>query len=243
MKRILLIGVACASLLAQDTNGIPPRKSATDYPANETSRGSTLAAALLSPVEAKRVFVADLDRAGYLVFEVAMYPVKDGQVDISPDQFTLRTGSTGSVLPTVSPESIVESMYHSKPSGIPKLPGGLDVHTSTTIGYETGGGYPRRNGGVYAGTATTVGVGSAGPNGPGPPPPPATVGKPDRDTLFAELTAREFPNTKATAPIAGYLYFAKPQSKPKNGMYELTCTLMGLSGENIVLSVPTPGKK
>src|SRR5690348_16551367 len=99
MKRSFVMLVAAVTLLAQDNNGIPPRKSASDYAAQETANGTTIGASLLTPAEAKKLFGADLDKAGYMVFEVAVYPVKDGQVDISPDQFTLRAGSSGSILP------------------------------------------------------------------------------------------------------------------------------------------------
>jgi hypothetical protein len=230
MKRSLLTCLAAAALLA-DTNGIPPRKSSADYPARQTEADVTLAAALLSPAEAKKVFTADLDRAGYLVFEVAVYAEHGAQIDLAPDQFTLRIVNDKTIVPTSTPDSIVESMFKGKRS-TPQIPDKVQVYNTATIGYESGG--PGRKGGVYTGGSTTVAVG----NPPAAPPPTSPNAPVDRDALLAELTAREFPATRADSAVAGYLYFAKPQAKPKNGVYELMYIFSGLNGRNIVLQVP-----
>jgi len=237
MHRTLLVCLAVAALLA-DTNGIPPRKSSADYPAHQAAGDVTMGAVLLTPAEIKNAFTADLDRAGYLVFEIAIYPANGAQIDLGPDQFTLRPNPTGSILATVAPNAIVDRMYHGKTSA-PQVPGRVNVTTTTVIGYESGGG-PNRRGGVYAGQSASVGIGDP------PPSPPAPAAGPnlpiDRDQLLAELTAREFPETKATTPVAGYLYFPKPDAKPKSGSYELTYTPADRSGERIVLQVPAKTK-
>ena len=236
MKQTILACLGAAVLLA-DVNGIPPRKSSSDYPAHEAAGGMTLAAALLTPAEGRNVFTADLDRAGYLVFEVAVYPDPGGQFDMAPDQFTLRANTTGTIIASVPPDATVERIYHGKSASAPQVPGKLNVSTTTVIGYESGS--PGRRGGVYAGQSTSVGVGGPPPDAP-PPPPPSGASQPpvSRDQLLAELTAREFPDTKVTAAVAGYLYFPKPDVKPKTGFYELTYTPADRSGERIELQVP-----
>jgi hypothetical protein len=233
MKRSFLVCIAAAALLADGNGGIPPRNKSSDYPAHQTTGDLTLSAELLSPAEAKKVFTADLDHAGYLVFEVAAFPENGAQIDVAPDQFTLRSANDTAIVPTSSPDSIVEAMYKGKRSTVPRVPGKVQVYNTATIGYESGG--PGRRGGVYTGGSTTVGVG----NPPAPPPTPASS-KPavDRDTLFAELSAREFPGARTSTPVAGYVYFAKPGTRPKNGVYELTYIFSGLNGQNIVLQVP-----
>lgn len=237
MKRSLLVCIAAAALLADGTGGIPPRNRDSDYPAHQTTGDLTLAAALLSPAEAKKVFTADLDRAGYLVFEVAAYPGNGAQIDLAPDQFTLRSANDTAIVPTSSPDSIVEAMYKGKRT-TPQVPGKVAVYNTATIGYESGG--PGRRGGVYAGGSTTVGVG----NPPVAPPPPSSSNpQVDRDTLLAELSAREFPTVKTSTPVAGYLYFVKPGGRPRNGVYELTYIFSGLNGQNIVLQVPAKSAK
>lgn len=235
MKHSILAFVAAATLFGGDSGGIPPRPHVTDYPVQRTLDGLTLAAALLTPAEAKTVFTADPDRAGFLVFEVAAYPVEGSRADVSPDQFTLPLGAARELEATLSPEAIVEAMYQGKRS-TPQAPGKVQVYNSATIGYETGSG--GRRGGVYAGGGTAVGVGDPG----AAPTPPSTPAKPsiDRDTLQVELAAREFPNTTASGPVAGYLYFRK-SFKPKGGVYELTFNMSGVGGGQIVL--PVPAKK
>jgi hypothetical protein len=222
---------AAAAIFFADANGIPPRKSNADYPAHQTSGDLTIGAAILTPAEIRNVFTADLDHAGYLVFEVAAYPANGAQVDLGPGQFTLRANPTGSIAATVAPDAIVEQMFHGK-TPAPQVPGKVNVSTTTEIGYESGS--PGRRGGIYTGQSVNVGVGQ-------PPPQPAPTGgskpKVDRDQLLAELTAREFPETKAAAPVAGYLYFPKPDRKPKSGAYELTYTPADRSGDQIVLQV------
>jgi hypothetical protein len=236
MKRSLLAYLAAAALFADGNGGIPPRARSTDYPAQQASGDVTLAAALLTPAEAKKVFTADIDRAGFLVFEVAAYPARGAQIELAPDQFSLRIVNDPTVLPISSPDSIVEVLYKGKRS-TPQTPGKVQVYNSATVGWESGNssGTGTRRGGVYAGGGTAVGIGD-----PGQAAPPSAPSNPpvDRDTLQVELAAREFPVTKATEPVAGYLYFTKPRAKPANGLYQLTFNLSGLNGRQIVVPVP-----
>jgi hypothetical protein len=237
MKRPLLACLAAAALFADGNGGIPPRPSSAGYPVQRALDNLTLAAALLTPAEAKKVFAADLDRAGFLVFEAAAYPGGGAPMDLSPDQFTLMAGAGGTLLATSSPDAIVEAMYPRKPS-TPRAPGKVQVSNTATIGYETGSatGNAGRRSGVYTGGGTAVAVGDPG----AAPPPPSSPSQPpmDRDSLRVELASREFPNATAAGPAAGYLYFAKPRSRPKNGVYELRVVLSGVSGRQIVLPVP-----
>jgi hypothetical protein len=232
MKRFFPICLAACAAFAQGSGGIAPRLQSADYPVRKTSGDLTVAAAMLTPAEAKKVFTADLDRAGFLVFEVAAYPEKGAQIDLGPDQFTLRIVNDPAILSSSTPEAIIAVMYKGKPS-TPQMPDKVHVYTTANVGYESGGA--GRRGGVYAGGGTAVGVGDA----PYPTAPPSTAPAPvDRDTLQVQLAAREFPNTKATEAVAGYLYFSKPQTKPKNGVYQLTFHGSGLNSQPIALDVP-----
>jgi hypothetical protein len=233
MRRSLLAFLAASALFADGSGGIPPRPRGADYPVQRTSDNLTLAAALLTPAEAKKVFTADLDRSGFLVFEVAAYPAEGARIELAPDQFTLSLGAgDGTLLATSSPEAIVEAMYQGQ-RPTPQAHGKVQVYNSATIGYETGSG--GRRGGVYAGGGTAVGIGDPGA---APPPSPPARSAIDRDSLQVALAAREFPNTTAARPVAGYLYFEKPRFKPKNGVYELKFIMTGMGGRQIVLPVP-----
>ena len=240
MKRSLLICLAAGALLAGGKDGIPPRARSADYPAQQASGDVTIAAALITPAEAKQVFTADLDHAGFLVFEVAAYPANGAQIELSPNQFTLRIVNDPAMLATSSPDSIVEAMYKGKRS-TPQAPGKVQVYNTATIGYDSGGaaGTGNRRGGVYAGGGTAVGIGDPGPTvAPQAPSNPPV----DRDTLQVELAGREFPDTKAADPVAGYLYFVRPRAKPRDGVYQLTLNLSGLNGGQIVVPVPVKAK-
>src|SRR5580693_7932438 len=88
---LLAIGTAMAG------DGISPRGSALSYPAHAEAGKLTVGAAYVTPAQAKKLFGDDLDRHGYVVFEVGMFPA-DTQVDISADDFKLRQGKDPSIL-------------------------------------------------------------------------------------------------------------------------------------------------
>src|SRR6202051_669340 len=91
MRKAALICFASGLLLAGD--GIRPRGSAADYPAHETAGDLTIAAAVLTPDQARKVFTADLNKAGFVVVEVAVYPRNGKDVDLSSSDFMLQVGS------------------------------------------------------------------------------------------------------------------------------------------------------
>jgi hypothetical protein len=95
MRRIAWLCL-CASLvaLAQSVSGIRPRGSSADYPAQQTVVGLTVAAAIIPPDQVHRIFAADLNRAGYRVLEVGVYPEAGRSVTLSAGDFLLRIDST-----------------------------------------------------------------------------------------------------------------------------------------------------
>jgi hypothetical protein len=214
------IGLAAATLLAQN-GGLAPRPNAADYPARTTIKSATVAAALVAPEQVRKIFAADLSHAGYVVFEVAIYPEQNRPLDLTPADFMLRVPPDGSTMRPAEPAVVAAATipYDKHTSNPPSLPGKVQVYTETTIGYESGG--PYRRGGVYTGGGVGVGVGDH----PVPPPPPPSSPKSKdqaRDELEALLSAKALPAGRIAQPVAGYLYFPKPSSKHKIDRYELT---------------------
>lgn len=207
------IWIAALPAFAQNP-GITPRPGASDYPAHVTVKNLTIAAAAVPAAEVKKIFAADLDKAGYIVVEVAMYPEKGPQPDITPADFLLRIQSGSSTMRPAEPSVVAAATVpYDKHQGAPPLPGKVQVYTETTIGYESGP-YHR---GVYAGGGVAVGIGDP----PIPPPPPGPSKDQVRDDLETLLSAKALPAGQTAQPVAGYLYFPKPTARHKSDSYEL----------------------
>jgi hypothetical protein len=220
MKRLACVCLAGGLLLAGDGNGIRPRGNATDYPAHETSGGITVAGAVIPPDECRRMFSADLDKAGYVVIEVAIYP-ENRSVDLSSTDFMLRIGSDSDASRAVSARTLAASLYK-KDNRQPQVSQPIDVATSGTVGWENGRDpiTGQRRSGVYTGAGVGVGTGT-GRGYPNDPSRPSPTGR-DRATLEQELLDTALPEGPTRHTVAGYLYFPKPSKKAKNGTYELT---------------------
>jgi hypothetical protein len=204
-------------MLAGAADGIRPRASASDYPAHETVKGITIAAAAIPADQVRKLFATDLNKAGYLVFEVAIYPEQAQTADLDVGDFMLKIGSDTSMLRAASPQAIAAVL---RQKNTPSAPKNVGVYPSAGVGYESGGYDPvtgRRTHGWY--TEAGVGVGSTPPQDPNAPP----HGSTDRDQYLTqrELEDKALPAGKMTQPVAGYLYFPKSGAKNRNAMFEL----------------------
>src|SRR3954453_17686977 len=177
MKKLVLLSFAMV-VFAGET-GIRPRATAADYPAHQSGAGVTLGAAVVPADQVKKLFTVDLNKLGYIVVEMAVYP--DANVEIAARDFLLRIGSDGSTARPASPATIAGRL-HSKTSPPPQLPSRVQVYGSQTVGYESATYGGRRAGGVY--TESTVGVGIG--EQPMPVPAPKS-GKKDTDALSVQV--------------------------------------------------------
>ena len=208
---LLCLLLAVAAALAGD--GISPLGSATDYPAHVTAGKVAIGASYVPPAQLKKLFGEDLDKRGYVVFEIGMFPVDSTQTDVSADDFKLRQGKDTSLTRAATPQMIADDVRPQKAT-TPKLPENVHVYNTANIGYETG---PYGRGGVYAGGGTGVAVGKD-PNAPPPPAPRASGG--DHDGLEQQLEQKALPEVKTTKAVAGYIFFPKP-SADKRADFEL----------------------
>ena len=220
LKQYFVLAAAAMLMQAGAADGIRPRPSASDYPAHETAGGITVAAAAIPADQVRKLFATDLNKAGYLVFEVAVYPEQGKTADLDSGDFMLKIGSDGDVIRAASPQAIASAAQR-KNAPPAKNPHDVNVYPTAEVGYESGAYDPvtgRRTHGWY--TAAGVGVGSGQPQDPNAPPP---SGSTDRDQwiMRRELEDKALPAGKVTQAVAGYLYFPQSASKNRTALYQL----------------------
>lgn len=236
MRRAAMFCLATGLLWAGDRVGIRPRGNSTDYPAHQSGKGVAIAAAAIAPEQVAKLFATDLNRGGYLVVEVAVYPEVGGEIDILSRDFLLRIGSDPTIVRPVSGQAIAAAVQR-KNTPKPRQPGDVTLYPTATVGYETGTYNGQRHGGVYTAAGVGVGIGDTGPIGP---PRPASTDQ-DRSTMQQELEDKGLPEGKTTQAVAGYLYFPRPASaKHTRSTYSLT--YYAAEGQ-VSLAVPPPTKK
>ncbi len=204
-----IMAIVAAAALWAGEHGIHPRPTPDDYPARETAKGFTLAAAVLTPEQVKKRFATDLNK-GYIAVEVGVFPEKDHEVTLAAKDFMARFGAESEIERPMSPQTIAARLgkKDANPTN-PDVPSKVHVYTAETVGYEHGTAGPngRSQGGVYTGTTTGVGVGDP----PYPPPPAQTSSSGmDRTSIQLELDDFSLPEHAITEDTGGYLYFAKP---------------------------------
>jgi hypothetical protein len=215
----LAAGLACFAVFAfAAPKGTVARSAALKYPAHAEQDGVAMGAVLLTSQEARKDFVSDVNHC-CLVVEVALYPQKGQNLDVSLNDFSLRTIGSDSAVKAASATLISGTLQK-------KAAASRDVVVSPSagVGYESGvvydpmTGQPRRGGGVYTQTGVGVGIGSPGGQGGGT--------DADRKVMEAELDEKGLPEGAAVTPVAGYLYFPLAK-KTKNAHYELEYMLNG----------------
>lgn len=226
-KVVLTAALLLAATFASDKpRGTVPRASADKYAAHTEQNGTAMGATMLSVKAMRKSFSTDLDRCCIAV-EVAIYPQKDGMIEISSADFVLRVVGQDIATRSSSPELIAGKLHHNAESAS----SGTDVTVVpiASIGYENGiDPYTgQRRSGVSTSTGVGVGVGK-------PEQQPAST-EADRRTMETELTEKGLPEGDTTKPVSGYLYFAVPEKK--NTKYQLEYML---NSTKVVLPI-TPG--
>jgi hypothetical protein len=210
-------------------DGIPPRGSVEDYPAHEVSGKIAIGSAYVPPAQVKRLFGEDLDKRGYVVFEVGMFPTGDTEAEISPDDFKLRQGKESSVTRAATPHMVASDAHPQNQPDTASAPGKINVRTADTIGVYSG---PNGQHGVYTATSATVS------NSPPPPPVPAAQSG-NNDKLERQIEDKSLPDTKTRRAVAGYVFFPKP-SNDKHADFELI--YFGIDGQ-VSLKLSPPATK
>lgn len=220
LKKIgLVAGLICAAAMASDTSrGTVPRAAPDKYDAHADQSGVGIGARLLTPSQAKKVFSTDVDVC-CVVVEVAIYPQKDGLVEVSLGDFALRLAGQDFALRPSSAEVVAGKLQRTTEA---QQSNGHDVNISPSAGVGYGTVVDpitgQRRTGVTTGGGVGVGVGSTQPKSP-------ATAEADRRTIELELNEKGLPQGASASPVSGYVYFTVPPKK--NAKYQLEYVLNG----------------
>ena len=227
MRRSLcLAATGCIVVLAaRGGTGVPPRPTSSDYPVHQAAGAAPIAASLVPPDLAKRIFPADVNK-NYFVVEVAVYPLDGQTVYIDSFDFGLKFGEDEVSHPRTPQE--IASMWAEK--NTPQPPSKVGVTAESGVVYSSGNDPVNgrtRGWGTYNGVAV-------GPGQPSPPPPPPG----DPRAVEAQVGARALPEGPAVRPVAGYLYFPLI-SKKKNPRAAMELQYLK---DGVLVSLPFPAR-
>jgi hypothetical protein len=209
--------VVIASLAMAGPKGTVPRSSADKYALHAVREKFSIGAVTLSPEQARKQFVSDVNRC-CVVVEVALYPSKDGKVDVSLNDLVLRQNNSG-VGDKPASAKVVASRLQKKAEATRDI----SVYPSVGVGYGNGGYDPAS--GTYKQVGVGVGIGGSGPQ-------PGSTDK-DRAAMETELTEKGLPEGAASAPVSGYVYFQVARKKNQTFTLEYT-----VNGEKVQLRLP-----
>jgi hypothetical protein len=234
LKTCLALALMCVvSLSAEAPKGTVPRATADRYPAHTEQSGVGVGVTLLTADQVRKAFASDVNKC-CVVVEVALYPPKDSTVKVSLNDFVLRVADSD-IAARPSGAKVLAAKLQKKAAS----PQDRDISISPNVGvgYDSGGYYDpatgqRRAGGVYTSTGVGVGIGGSRPQ-------PGSTDV-DRNTMELELNEKGLPEGEAAAPVAGYLYFALPQTKDKAKDKKAPAHQLeyNLYGHKVVLTLP-----
>jgi hypothetical protein len=232
MKQAVLSLLLSAGLLMAGSPGIRPRADAASYAVHTEQADFSIGTVLIPPEQAKKMFKLDLNRAGYVVLEVGVFPTPGKDVDLYPSDFMLFVGDKSAPLRPVSADTVAEVVAGRQDPPRIRTPGEVNTSAGISVGHGT---YQdpvtgRRTSGTA--TETDAGVGIGGP-APQPcrgyncesttPVPPTTQPSSTQtaNTVSQDLWEKSLPDGKTVHAVAGYLYFPKPPRKAKDATWEL----------------------
>lgn len=214
---------AFSCLAVAAPKGTVPRASVDRYALHTTQDGVGIGVVVLTPEQARRQFVSDVNRC-CVVVEVALYPEKDKALPVSLDDFAISTiGKEDSS--KASSAKLVAARLQKKAANTRDV----SVYPSVGVGYGSGGYDPatgtRTPSGTYTQAGVGVGIGGSGPQS-------GSTDK-DRAAMETELAEKGLPEGAAAAPVAGYLYF--PITPKKRSALQLSYTV---NGQKVILKLP-----
>ena len=205
MARVLLIAVLTALPVVEA--GTEPRKDAAEFPAHAKTESLAIGAEYLvrSFSGQGQTYVAP----GYLVVEVAVYPVRPGEFTLSAGNFSLRINGKKALLMPQTPGIVAASL---------KYPD-WEERSGVEAGVGAGGagvilGRPRPMERFPDDTRPGRSRLPAPPRAPAPED-PSGLGKSPPVSAEELVVATALPEGEFRGPVAGYLYFAH-KGKPKS---------------------------
>jgi hypothetical protein len=215
---IVLSGIFSGLVAAWDPAGLPPRPRPSDYPVRQSTKTATIAAAVVPPDQAGKMFSPEIAKQ-YIVVEVAVYPEAGQTVDVKPLLFSLKVGDRFS--------------NAEQPGDVAPLPASPRpvMGQTTAVTTETGVAYGRTTNPVNgrstqnleAYSAVTV----ADARQPAPPAPSSSSADPR--IVADKLWNKALPEGQTANAVAGYLYFARYAKQRKSDSLELSYSDSDLS--------------
>jgi hypothetical protein len=204
MRMFCLIASAGLLAFAADT-GVPPRASASDYQAHQTTPSAVLAASIVPAKQIEKMFSADIAKQ-YIVVEVAIYPQNSQPFDVDWFDFGLKVGDT---VAYVEKPRDVATPWPEK-NKIPDKPVTVVTEAGVVYGRSSDPVNGRRSGwGTYEGVGVT--------NDPRAASPPQPRQGPDPQAVEQRVQQTMLPEGAATAPVAGYLFFPQYNLRKAKG--------------------------
>ena len=213
-----LAGIYLAGFASGDETGVIPRAKPSDYPAIGKTGTATLAAALVPPNRVKKVLSEDIGKY-YIVIEVAVYPDNGQTFDVALLDFSLLVDDQAAH--PSRPHDVAVVWPEANDRGNKRGP---------VVNSEAGVIFSRHSGPVTGRSRTNIetweGVGVSNyPTGTDPAPPPRN--NPAPADIEAKVRQLSLPETAASKPIAGYLFFS--YRGRKHGPLELAFAGDGVS--------------
>src|SRR5579859_4977247 len=140
---IATLPFVAVSLFAGDS-GIRPRPSASDYSAEQHGPEVTFGASVLGKEQIHHAFASNL-ADNFIVIEVGVFPDRDGQIHVSPQDFVLTLGgsnqgsSDGSneMIRAEEPETVAAELQRKNTPPAPSR-SDITIYPTATIGYGSG---------------------------------------------------------------------------------------------------------
>jgi hypothetical protein len=197
MRAFSLAAIFLATLAVADDTPVPPRSAPSDYPAHDSLKTASIAAAIVPPEQVRKTFSAETAKT-YVVVEVAVYPEPGSSLDVDIIDFALKTGDQ--VVRASEPHDIGTAWPSARNPSIGNPGPNVTTQTGVIVDRETDPvtGRPRTSVGTYE----SVAVSNYPRPDPPPPPPPKNSGD-----VEAKIRRMALPQGPAKAPVAGYLYF------------------------------------
>jgi hypothetical protein len=203
--------------------GTVPRSSAERYATHAIRNGVGVGVVLLTPEQARKAFVSDINRC-CIVVEVALYPEKEKALEVSLNDLVLRVKSTETAAKPASAKVVAAALQNKAGSDHD-----VTVFPTVGIGVASGGYGPAGQpggGGIYKQAGVGVAIGGTGPQ-------PRSTDK-DRAAMEVELAERGLKEGSAASPVSGFVYF--PLASRKKGT---TLQLeYNLNGSKVILVLP-----
>lgn len=197
MRTLLLIVAAGWPALAQ--YGTTPKPKAADYPAQAQGCDVALGAEYL--VRSVSYEGRAFDTGDYLAIEVALFPPKDGAVEVSSSQFALRINGKKSLLYAQAPGLVAASVKYPDWEQRPELTGTVGMGDSGVIIGQ------RRTVGRFPGDRRDADARGPRPSQV-PVPTPAGVETQPLPTAEDAINGTALPAGRFPGPVSGHLYFA-----------------------------------